>query len=564
MAFMATNMATLSGIMRSLTAELRARSCEPLTADAEDAALALIAELHAALQHAACRAPPLSALPADMLTHIVSLLPVEDCVTCLLLCRSLVPAVEAGLQLRSAQPLRQPPAGWDGSRVSWLVWRERQHRANPQVLVVAAGTAHSAFVGADGVLCTCGSEEHRSRVTGLLGHGPGVTRLDRPTRVAAPERFARVVACDTFSLALTDGGGVYAWGYGSEGQLGLGDEDDRPTPTRIEALEGERVSAVAVGDDHALAVTERGALLTWGYGVDGRLGHGDGEARLLPCIVEAFVGAVRVAAVAAGRWHSLAVCERGGLYSWGNGGFGRLGHGDEESLHVPARVAALRHTVVTSVAAGTNHTLAVASGGALYSWGLGARGQLGLPSATWGEEPSMEEELTVSLGIGVPEAPRPLEEQEPRSPGGRADDGGRQVCLPTRVESGGATAREYRAVAAGAHSSFAITQDGALFSWGACDAGQLGQGPTHHGGPYTHNDGAVQRLPARVTVLTDVRVVAVSAGSRHTLAVTDGGAVYGWGFASPDDPRLGLGATESSSSPRRLEGLSVPCAVEGR
>ena len=545
--------------MRSLIAEMRTHSREPLTADAEDAALTLIGELHAALQHVR-RAPPLSALPADLLTHIVSLLPVEDCVTCLLLCRSLVPAVEEGLQLRATQMRGvgslQPPADWGGSRVSWLVWRERQQRANPQALVVAAGTVHSAFVGADGVLMTCGTEEHRSRSTGLLGHGPGVTRLDRPTRVAALESFARVVACDTFSLALTDSGSVFAWGYGSEGQLGQGDEDDRPTPTLVEALEGERVSSVAVGDDHALAVTERGALLTWGYGVDGRLGHGDGEARLMPAIVEA-LGAVRVAAVAAGRWHSLAVCERGGLYSWGNGGFGRLGHGDEESLHVPARVEGLRGAVITSVAAGTNHTLAVASDGELYSWGLGARGQLGLPSSTWGAEPSMEEELTASLGIGVPEAPRP-EEQEPGSPGGRAD-GGRQVCLPVRVESGGATGREYKVVAAGAHSSFALTHDGALFSWGACDGGQLGQGPSHHGGPYIDN-GAVQRLPARVTALTDVKVVAVSAGSKHTLAVTDEGAVYGWGFASPDDPRLGLGATESSSSPRRLEGLCVSCA----
>ena len=64
---------------------------------------------------------------------------------------------------------------------------------------------------------------------------------------------------------------MYAWGYGGEGQLGQGDESSRAAPTLIEELLHERVACIAVGDDHALAATEAGALYSWGYGIDGRL-----------------------------------------------------------------------------------------------------------------------------------------------------------------------------------------------------------------------------------------------------------------------------------------------------
>ena len=65
---------------------------------------------------------------------------------------------------------------------------------------------------------------------------------------------------------------MYAWGYGGEGQLGQGDESSRAAPTLIEELLHERVACIAVGDDHALAATEAGALYSWGYGIDGRSG----------------------------------------------------------------------------------------------------------------------------------------------------------------------------------------------------------------------------------------------------------------------------------------------------
>lgn len=134
------------------------------------------------------------------------------------------------------------------------------------------------------------------------------------------------------------------------------------------------------GEAHSLAVTESGAVYSWGHGGFGRLGHGDTEAcetgvpQFLPKRVEALQE--RVSSVAASWRHSLAVTASGALYSWGCGNYGQLGHGDERNQRLPKRVEVLQERV-RSVAAGTVHSLAISESGALYSWGLGGSGQLG-------------------------------------------------------------------------------------------------------------------------------------------------------------------------------------------
>ena len=85
----------------------------------------------------------------------------------------------------------------------------------------------------------------------------------------------------------------------------------------------------------------------------------------MPTLVAALL-AVRVCSVAAGGEHSLAVTESGALYSWGGGGYGRLGHGHKQHQRLPKRVVALQERVC-SVAAGQNHNLVVTESGALYS-----------------------------------------------------------------------------------------------------------------------------------------------------------------------------------------------------
>ena len=178
------------------------------------------------------------------------------------------------------------------------------------------------------------------------------------------------------SLALTADGAAWSWGWGASGQLGHGDEQRQQLPKKVEAFAGQRVVAVSAGQHHSLALTADGAVWSWGEGYFGKLGHGDQQHQLLPKKIEALAGQ-RVVAVSAGGHHSLAITADGAVWSWGRGVDGRLGHGDEVDLLMPKKVEALAGRRVVAVAAGTNHSLALTADGAVWSWGHGGAGRLG-------------------------------------------------------------------------------------------------------------------------------------------------------------------------------------------
>ena len=81
------------------------------------------------------------------------------------------------------------------------------------------------------------------------------------------------------------------------------------------------------------------------------------------------------------------------------------------------------------------------------------------------------------------------------------------------------TARRVVAVSAGRFHSLAITADGAVWSWGCGSWGRLG-----------HGDEQNQLLPKKVEALAGRRVVAVSTGSSLSIALTTDGAVWSWGY----------------------------------
>ena len=66
------------------------------------------------------------------------------------------------------------------------------------------------------------------------------------------------------------------------------------------------------------------------------------------------------------------------MFSWGMGGSGQLGHGDEEDRLEPLRVAGLGGVRVCAMAAAGCPSLAVGSDGAVYGWGYGQDATLGL------------------------------------------------------------------------------------------------------------------------------------------------------------------------------------------
>ena len=94
--------------------------------------------------------------------------------------------------------------------------------------------------------------------------------------------------------------------------------------------------------------------------------------------------------------------------------------------------------------------------------------------------------------------------------------------------------------ARGQHS-LALAADGAVWSWGSGDEGKLGHGDTHD-----------QLLPKKVEALAGLRVVDVSAGNDHSLAITADGAVFTWGGG--ESSCLGHGQDLSNQlQPKKIE-----------
>jgi len=286
----------------------------------------------------------------------------------------------------------------------------------------------------------------------------------------------------------------------AQGLLGHGEGVARlNTPTRNPStLGGERAVNVSVGAEHSLALTAGGAVWSWGSGSFGKLGHGDRQRHLLPKKVEAFTGQ-RVIAVSAGAGskHSLALTADGEVRSWGWGTYGQLGHGDYQSQLLPKKVEAFADQRVVAVSAGESHSLAITADGAVWSWGAGAYGKLG-----HGDQQSQP--------------------------------------LPKKVEA--LAGRRVIAVAAGWTTSLALTADG-VWSCGRGDSGQLG-----------HGDQQDQLLPKKVEALAGQRVVAVSAGGMHSLAIAADGAVWSWGDGR--EGRLGHGDEQLQQLPKKIEALA--------
>jgi E3 ubiquitin-protein ligase HERC2 len=208
----------------------------------------------------------------------------------------------------------------------------------------------------------------------------------------------RLFAGTNVVFAISEDGELFSWGggnYGKEhgwfawtrcGTIGLtghGDMQPIPSPKRVEALRGVRVSSFSIGWHHALALAEDRLGYAWGENVErATLGNPNVEVELLPKPVEALRG-VRVGSISAAFHRNYAVADTGELWAWGvaSGNQAPIGHGEQMNCLLPKPIESLRGVKVDAVAASQLHILALADDGSVFAWGCGSAalsGALGL------------------------------------------------------------------------------------------------------------------------------------------------------------------------------------------
>uniref|UniRef100_A0A4W4EXY7 RCC1-like domain-containing protein n=1 Tax=Electrophorus electricus TaxID=8005 RepID=A0A4W4EXY7_ELEEL len=207
-------------------------------------------------------------------------------------------------------------------------------------------------------------------------------------------------SCAAHSLLITTEGKLWSWGRNEKGQLGHGDTKRLDAPKLVEALGEEVIVAAACGRNHTLALTENGAVYSFGENKLGQLGQGNQTDAVLSPSTILYNGQPLVK-VACGAEFSMVVDCKGNVYSFGCPEYGQLGHNSDGKFIaraqriefdcelIPRRVAIfiektkdgqvlpVPNVVARDVVCGANHTLVLDSQKRVFSWGFGGYGRLG-------------------------------------------------------------------------------------------------------------------------------------------------------------------------------------------
>uniref|UniRef100_A0A8P4KDC3 X-linked retinitis pigmentosa GTPase regulator n=1 Tax=Dicentrarchus labrax TaxID=13489 RepID=A0A8P4KDC3_DICLA len=242
---------------------------------------------------------------------------------------------------------------------------------NDVPIKIACGDEHTALITENGKLFMFGSNNW-----GQLGLGSKVT-VNKPTCVKAlKSEKVQLVACGrNHTLICTAQGKVFSSGGNSEGQLGLGDCEERTAFQRIAIFDSQGpIKMLAAGSNTSAALTEGGKLFMWGDNTEGQIGLGKESHASSP--QEVNVGRP-ISWVSCGYYHSALVTVDGGLYTFGERDSGKLGLGtDQLARHrVPQLVKSIKEPVI-QVACGGGHTVALTDDD-VFTFGLGQFGQLG-------------------------------------------------------------------------------------------------------------------------------------------------------------------------------------------
>lgn len=226
--------------------------------------------------------------------------------------------------------------------------------------------------------------------------------------------------------------------------------------------------------------------------------------------------------IVASKSHILQLTRDGFVFSYGTGDFSVSGHGGSTPVPRPQILKHLSDKRIVQIACGESHSLILTDKNDVYSWGRGYEGQLGITSKIEiAAKPSY-----VKAFFGVP------------------------VVF----------------VACGAYYSLAITNESKLYGWGEARMGQLGLGvktrmvktPTYIS--VRESDGAIaSKNVSSVSVkeetpkldTNEAKIVYCSAGLGHTMAISEEGELFAWGFNNCG--QLGVGDHKSRWEPVRIE-----------
>jgi hypothetical protein len=279
------------------------------------------------------------------------------------------------------------------------------------------------------------------------------------------------------------------WGQNSMNELGVetGDEKEVLEPLIVQIPGNRAVRMLACGFEHSACITMDDCAFSWGSGLMGILGHQADINRETPTQIDLHWNAAttadpdeRLVWIAAGPHNTGIVCQgrKDGrqLYTFGAGEYGTLGTGNKipslqpQLIHVeddPALSAGgERYPVMSKLAFGTNHAVAISAKGACYSFGSNQFGQLGYTLD--GQEGAASASSAAATPIST--GRRSIAGGEPRSSAQSGDLQLRPRCVASLRKAN----IRIKHAACGELSTSLLTDTGAIYSFGSGETHQLG------------------------------------------------------------------------------------------
>lgn len=219
-------------------------------------------------------------------------------------------------------------------------------------------------------------------------------------------------------------------------------------------------------------------------------------------------GLKKITKIACGANHALALDSNGAVFAWGSGQQNQLGRRVVERTKTQGLVPrefGLPKKAITYISCGDYHSFAIDNKDRVWTWGLNNYGETGIAENA-GEDDAV-------------------------------------VLKPEVVES--LAGKKITCIQGGGHHSIAVTDTGDCLTWGRIDGHQMGIKISDLSDEDTVKDQRgsprILTVPTKVTAI-DGKVVFATAASDHSIALTEDGRAYSWGFST--NYQTGLGTTD--------------------
>ncbi|BDR54236.1 hypothetical protein KIMH_03470 [Bombiscardovia apis] len=193
-----------------------------------------------------------------------------------------------------------------------------------QFTQVSAGSGHSIGIGDNGQAYSWGSNQYGQLGTSVINVG---SSSSVPVQVQLPvgvSTFKQATATADWSLAISDTGRIYTWGYNGDYELGNGTTVNQPLPAEPSIPSGITFTNVTTNSDSAMSIGSNGSIYAWGYNASGQLGTGNQTSPTRPIVVNPKPGTT-FTKLLSGWKHAIGIDTTGGIWTWGDNEYGQLG-----------------------------------------------------------------------------------------------------------------------------------------------------------------------------------------------------------------------------------------------